>query len=124
MARVAEVNGFFPRDLLLGIEYETTLLRSYLESQNVPVATFCTSVLLPRLAEVSCIAGVRPDSVMCAACLCLVYGELAYKYRTEIAGPIGPARPDCHWGHNCRTASHNASHAQRFNHVCDQTRQG
>ena len=27
-------------------------------------------------------------------------------------------RNDCHWGINCRTMTHNKSHADRFNHMC------
>jgi E3 ubiquitin-protein ligase CHFR len=66
------------------------------------------------------------DSVFCQQCFKKVASDLAFEYRKSIPDADLPpevvARPKCHWGKNCRTATHNSSHAGRYNHICEQTR--
>ena len=47
-------------------------------------------------------------------------------WRHHILFPLLPdslaQRPDCWWGSNCRTQKTNAAHAEKYNHVCEQTK--
>ncbi|KAA6325517.1 MAG: hypothetical protein EZS28_054058, partial [Streblomastix strix] len=69
---------------------------------------------------------ITGDSPSCNACFIRIAGKLLLKYRLGIDKNDLPnqfkSKPNCYWGHNCRTQSHNVGHAQRFNHLCRQTR--
>ena len=113
---------------LLDNPYETAILVNYLNSKQIPLNTFASAVLVPRLGNLQCesFPNVTPDSYLCSMCYNKMVCELAYAYRKEIPAADLPQavaqRPDCHWGYKCRTQQHNAGHAQRFNHICAQTR--
>ncbi|KAJ3045169.1 hypothetical protein HK097_001264 [Rhizophlyctis rosea] len=69
---------------------------------------------------------VSKDDAACYGCAMHIFDELCYLYRQNLAVDSLPARAknrnDCWWGRNCRTQLHNPQHAQRLNHVCEQTR--
>mmetsp|Transcript_26074 Transcript_26074/g.40795 ORF Transcript_26074/g.40795 Transcript_26074/m.40795 type:complete len:380 (-) Transcript_26074:583-1722(-) len=63
---------------------------------------------------------------LCPQCINRLFASLAYGWREGLQKSELPtaaaAKPDCHWGSNCRTQRHNPGHASRFNHCCVQTR--
>lgn len=69
---------------------------------------------------------ITPTSITCRYCAEHIFSELCYLYREELQVDVLPAavtgRPDCWYGRECRTQSHNRSHAVRLNHICPQTR--
>ena len=122
--------GFHPT-LLLDNAHETQILQTHLLAKQIPTHTFVKDVLVAKFAagELSLPThpGATADSLFCPQCFKKVASSLAYEYRAAIPKDDLPAdvtsRHDCHWGRNCRTAPHNASHAGRYNHICAQTRQ-
>ncbi|KAK2948469.1 putative E3 ubiquitin-protein ligase CHFR [Blattamonas nauphoetae] len=70
---------------------------------------------------------LKKDTAVCFHCLQRVVNHLFLVYRTAIPKDDLPPEikslPDCYYGKNCRTQTHKAPHAVRFNHICDQTRQ-
>ena len=62
----------------------------------------------------------------CGRCAEDAFSQLLYKYRQAIpAGDLPDAvtrRPNCWYGKECRTQSHNHAHAEQKNHICDNTR--
>jgi len=70
---------------------------------------------------------VTSKTIGCKNCANAVLGQLLYMYREKLIKkhdlPLEvTSRSDCHWGKNCRTQYHNLPHAQRFNHICEQTK--
>eukprot|EP01116_Phalansterium_solitarium_P006739 TRINITY_DN1909_c0_g1_i1.p1 TRINITY_DN1909_c0_g1~~TRINITY_DN1909_c0_g1_i1.p1 ORF type:complete len:317 (-),score=92.77 TRINITY_DN1909_c0_g1_i1:80-1030(-) len=110
---------------------EVRILREYLTDHKL-TASDAWKELLAGLAAGTVSAemnGVEVKSgelVACLACAVKLFASLCYDYRTKLA-TLGwreyvAKRPDCHWGRNCRTQTHNAAHAERFNHVCEQSK--
>ena len=122
--------GFHPT-LLLDNAHETQILQTHLLAKQIPTHTFVKDVLVAKFAAGELTLPTHPgataDSLFCPQCFKKVASSLAYEYRAAIPKDDLPAdvtsRHDCHWGRNCRTAPHNASHAGRYNHICAQTRQ-
>ncbi|TPX38995.1 hypothetical protein SeLEV6574_g07473 [Synchytrium endobioticum] len=69
---------------------------------------------------------VDPGRLACVMCAKAIFGEMVFLYMKEVPRAELPARfqnrISCWYGRNCRTALHNALHAERLNHSCDQTR--
>ncbi|TPX65324.1 hypothetical protein SpCBS45565_g05260 [Spizellomyces sp. 'palustris'] len=69
---------------------------------------------------------VAADTIACTTCATRLFCEICYLYREDIDPEALPtavrSRPDCWYGRECRTQSHNVMHAQRLNHVCPRTR--
>jgi E3 ubiquitin-protein ligase CHFR len=72
---------------------------------------------------------VRPDTVCCRRCATDIFAALLYGYRVSIPHNELPltvtSRKDCYYGVNCRTqfgGNNSSQHAQRLNHICEQTR--
>ena len=128
--KLREWNVAFTPTLLLQNAHETSILQNYLLANNIDTVTFFQNVLLVKFENKELALPDFPnaslDSYCCSGCTKKVASDLAYEYRRAIPRDDLPAevtaRSDCHWGKNCRTAPHNASHAGRFNHVCPQTR--
>ncbi|XP_021355138.1 E3 ubiquitin-protein ligase CHFR-like, partial [Mizuhopecten yessoensis] len=118
-------------NLILDNHHESDIFKNYLEKSNLSVKY----VLDQCLAKVDTgeftfrdptAVPINGDTPLCYPCALRKFKDLAYLFRFSIPKANLPgevtARPDCHWGKNCRTQRHNINHAQRFNHVCDQTR--
>ncbi|XP_072042861.1 E3 ubiquitin-protein ligase CHFR-like [Amphiura filiformis] len=69
---------------------------------------------------------VTSETPVCYTCGMKNFQQLAYQYRKDVPRDQLPAevlsRSNCYWGKNCRTQFNKPLHAQRFNHICDQTR--
>ncbi|KAH7818093.1 Histone H2A [Monocercomonoides exilis] len=69
---------------------------------------------------------ITQNTECCTYCFNKVAGVLFLKFREQIDPNLIPAamkgKPDCWWGKNCRTQNHSLAHAQKYNHVCPQTR--
>mmetsp|Transcript_54060 Transcript_54060/g.113002 ORF Transcript_54060/g.113002 Transcript_54060/m.113002 type:complete len:109 (-) Transcript_54060:302-628(-) len=78
---------------------------------------------IPDLAAAAA-AGLLLQPWLCRACVDSAAAALFYAWRLRpgAAAAAAAGRPDCHWGVNCRTQRHNPGHAERYNHVCPQTR--
>jgi E3 ubiquitin-protein ligase CHFR len=129
-ARVGEFNFPMSGTLLLDNVYETNILIAHLGAKNISLATFIRDELVAKLnagLTSETFPNATRDTYMCTTCFRKLAGDLCYGYRKAIPAADLPAavtaRPNCHWGHKCRTQSHNQAHAQRFSHICDQTRQ-
>lgn len=78
-------------------------------------------------ADTSSTVALLPDDCLCHACAQRVFAQRIFAWRADqiarerTAAPTA-ALPDCYYGKNCRTQRHNAAHAAKFNHVCEQTR--
>ncbi|XP_013781661.1 E3 ubiquitin-protein ligase CHFR-like [Limulus polyphemus] len=107
--------------------FESQILVNYLNFHNKSwreLQQECIARL--ESGEFSCPDNLSSYSVLCYPCGLRNFKALAYCYRKGISNDSLPEdvtrRQDCYWGKNCRTQKHNASHAQRFNHICEQTR--
>jgi E3 ubiquitin-protein ligase CHFR len=108
--------------------FEWNVLKDYLRGQSKTVKDMlreCISRLDSGQHHCSDLR-ITSDVVTCRRCALTPMKQLVYLYRSDIPTSDLPEsarrRPDCHWGKNCRTQKHNASHAARYNHVCEQTR--
>ncbi|CAI8049022.1 E3 ubiquitin-protein ligase CHFR [Geodia barretti] len=108
--------------------FEWNVLKDYLQGQSKTVKDMlreCISRLDSGQHHCSDLR-ITSDVVTCRRCALTPMKQLVYLYRSDIPTSDLPEsarrRPDCHWGKNCRTQKHNASHAARYNHVCEQTR--
>ncbi|KAK3800307.1 hypothetical protein RRG08_020284 [Elysia crispata] len=119
--------------LIANNPHESHIFKTYLEAKGLSVRdvlAVCLAKLVNR--EYTCRDEVRLTSLngintpVCFACGFKNFQELAYCYRRDIDKDELPAevtaRPDCHWGKNCRTQTSKPEHAKRFNHICEQTR--
>jgi len=116
--------------LILSNDFESDILKQYLEARQISVAELLTECC-QRLATGSYTC---PDqhflaggsAAVCASCFQRNFAELAYQYRQDIPRDELPAdalnRPDCYWGRCCRTQKCKQAHARNFNHICEQTR--
>ncbi|XP_076340125.1 E3 ubiquitin-protein ligase CHFR-like [Tachypleus tridentatus] len=107
--------------------FESQILVNYLNSHNKSwreLQQECIAGL--ELGEFSCPDNLNSNSILCYPCGLRNFKVLAYCYRKGISNESLPEnvtrRQNCYWGKNCRTQKHNASHAQRFNHICEQTK--
>uniref|UniRef100_A0A7S4K6Y7 RING-type domain-containing protein n=1 Tax=Guillardia theta TaxID=55529 RepID=A0A7S4K6Y7_GUITH len=77
--------------------------------------------------------GARPSlrtlvdsEYLCNSCMRTLFAGIAYLWRKSLVPaelpPSVQQRPRCYYGHRCRTQTHNLSHAQRYDHACEQTR--
>ncbi|GFR59170.1 E3 ubiquitin-protein ligase CHFR [Elysia marginata] len=119
--------------LILNNAYESMIFKNYLEAKGLSVRdvlAVCLAKMVNR--EYTCQDEARITSLngintpICFTCGLKNFQDLAYCYRRDIAHEDLPAevtaRPDCHWGKNCRTQKNKPDHAKRFNHICEQTR--
>mmetsp|Transcript_43670 Transcript_43670/g.123711 ORF Transcript_43670/g.123711 Transcript_43670/m.123711 type:complete len:444 (+) Transcript_43670:147-1478(+) len=69
---------------------------------------------------------ISGDEYVCRRCGVDVIAEALYEYRASLPRPSLPQRAqaqtqNCWWGRNCRTQNRD-HHAQKLNHICEQTR--
>lgn len=117
--------------LIMDNLYESEILKDYLETKGLAVQDVL-NVCLEKMQEgtYTCPDQARynmtGETPLCYACGLRNFKVLAYQYRFDIPPEELPAtvtaRPDCYWGKNCRTQRNRPQHAQRFNHICNQTR--
>jgi hypothetical protein len=66
------------------------------------------------------------DYECCVLCASEAFGQLLYNYREGIPAAELPdavtRRPNCWYGNECRTQSHNYAHAEQKNHICENTK--
>lgn len=68
---------------------------------------------------------IKSNDAVCDTCWKDLWFQMVFYYRTQVNFDMPKAikdRPDCYWGVNCRTMSHNTDHARRYNHILFQTR--
>lgn len=117
--------------LVLDNPHESNIIKSYLEVSHISVSQLwadCLAHLVTGEYTTMHNQMVKDgmNTVLCYACSLWIFKDLAYSYRKNIPKDQLPgevtSRPDCYWGHNCRTQRSKPEHARRFNHICDQTR--
>ncbi|BBN17086.1 E3 ubiquitin-protein ligase CHFR [Marchantia polymorpha subsp. ruderalis] len=122
-----------PIETYSGNTYEQEVTRQYMAEQGLTLQAVMRD-WLPRLDTGQ--AGqprnalhmqqrVTSCSAVCDKCAEEVIAHLLYEFRrfvpkTELP-PDAAGRPDCWYGHECRTQIHKESHARKLNHVCDPT---
>jgi len=69
---------------------------------------------------------VSSHDICCKACATNIFSQLIYSYREAIPKTEFPQetqiKPDCYYGNECRSQSHNVSHSLRYNHICKNTK--
>jgi E3 ubiquitin-protein ligase CHFR len=68
---------------------------------------------------------VPSSKVVCYKCGLKLFKELAFQFRQqmkpdEIHSNALRQRDNCYYGRHCRTQYTKLTHAQKFNHACDQ----
>merc|ERR1711879_236717 len=81
---------------------------------------------LPAADGLSFPAGPLSNVNSCRPCAHDVMKGLVYSLRERIPAAELPAqacgRSNCWYGRGCRTQAHKREHAERLNHICEQTR--
>ncbi|KAL2613592.1 hypothetical protein R1flu_025284 [Riccia fluitans] len=122
-----------PRRTYMGNSYEQEVTRQYMAEQSLSLQAVIQD-WLPRLdtgqagqprSVVPMQHNITSCSAVCDNCAEDVVAHLLYEFRkfvpkTELP-PDAAGRPDCWYGHECRTQHHKESHARKLNHVCDPT---
>ncbi|RUS79152.1 hypothetical protein EGW08_013099 [Elysia chlorotica] len=119
--------------LILNNAYESRIFKNYLEAKGLSVRDLlaaCLAKLVNRVYTCTDAARIATqngiNTPICYACGIKNFQDLAYCYRRDIDKEELPAevtaRPDCHWGKNCRTQVGKPEHSRKFNHICEQTR--
>jgi len=139
-------DAWFPPEvmgrLLIDSQFESKILTDHLASKRMTkedLFDWCVSQLdsgqisLPsRLNSglgrpypgMVVIEEVKGDSLVCYNCALKFFKEIAYSYRAGLSPadlPLSARRPDCWWGHECRTAKTKPEHAAKLNHICEKT---
>ncbi|KAI8618814.1 glycoside hydrolase superfamily [Chytriomyces sp. MP71] len=120
-------------------QFERQALKDALVTHHIPVQTVFGEGLAKleagtyRVAASTCLsvvdggATVAGEDYVCQSCAGRVFAELAYLYRRDMDPTLLPdavtGRTNCWYGHECRTQSHNSSHAGRLNHICENIKQ-
>ncbi|KAM8865357.1 E3 ubiquitin-protein ligase CHFR isoform 1-T2 [Synchiropus picturatus] len=108
-------------------EYESEILQNYLCSRSMTwrdmVREACRDVRQGKYTLSD--PGITARCPLCKPCASEVLKEVAYRFRENIPASELPdevrSRPDCCWGRNCCRQVWSQPHAQRLNHVCEQT---
>ncbi|KAM9811004.1 E3 ubiquitin-protein ligase CHFR [Neosynchiropus ocellatus] len=109
-------------------EYESEILQNYLSSRSMTwrdmVREACRDVRQGKYTLSD--PGITAWCPLCIPCASEVLKEVAYRFRENIPASELPdevtRRPDCCWGRNCCRQVWSQPHAQRLNHVCEQSR--
>jgi E3 ubiquitin-protein ligase CHFR len=113
--------------LFVGNTIEQAILQQYLDTAKVGTKTLwalCVEKLKAGewVPSITSVKGPIKDSTVCRPCAQRVFSSLLYHFRRAIPRDSLPPevanRADCWYGIECRTAKHNVSHAQSYNHVC------
>uniref|UniRef100_A0A915JCY5 RING-type domain-containing protein n=1 Tax=Romanomermis culicivorax TaxID=13658 RepID=A0A915JCY5_ROMCU len=66
---------------------------------------------------------LKSKSIICLACALKNLRDLAYEYRKRLqVEDKFRKRPNCWYGRNCRTQKTKLAHAEKLNHICEQTK--
>jgi len=120
-------NGAFGGNL-----FEKQILDEYLQLKGIS-ATDCYKACLAKLdaseskySRTSMTPNINSQNHGCLNCANSLFSDLVFDYTKAIPKqdlpPSGQNRPDCYYGRNCRTQTHNVNHRNKYNHVCDQTK--
>jgi E3 ubiquitin-protein ligase CHFR len=120
--------NFIPFDCLNSNSYERQILLEYMESKGLSaqgVFNQCCEKL--RNGEITFSNPSRSTSTICCnLCALKLFNEVLYPYRASIPQSELPSRArgrdNCWYGRECRTQTHNAEHARKLNHICENTR--
>lgn len=119
-----------PQDAFGKNSVERDILCDYLTSKGLSVQSVFLSICSKldnremnlRLGN----APVQCSDYCCTKCANTVFEKLIYEYRKSIPNSDFPLnvrnKPNCDYGKECWTASRNLSHAQRYNHICENRR--
>ncbi|KIK69769.1 hypothetical protein GYMLUDRAFT_34162 [Collybiopsis luxurians FD-317 M1] len=82
--------------------------------------------LVKQLPQVSQQSASLPDwtrdNFLCEECFRAFLVENLWVWSRHRRAARGPLLEDCWYGYNCRTQTHRSSHAEKLNHLCEQTR--
>ncbi|KAL4506628.1 hypothetical protein ABPG72_000199 [Tetrahymena utriculariae] len=65
------------------------------------------------------------ETPICSECFPIIWNQIVFKYRIDIKNRLPgrySQRPNCHWGINCTTQLSKSSHAETYDHICEQAR--
>ncbi|KAJ3996684.1 hypothetical protein F5050DRAFT_1807507 [Lentinula boryana] len=62
------------------------------------------------------------DDYLCEDCFRSFLFENLWLWWRHVKSGSEPLKDNCWYGYNCRTQTHNSTHAQKLNHLCEQTR--
>ncbi|KAJ4459137.1 putative E3 ubiquitin-protein ligase CHFR [Paratrimastix pyriformis] len=121
-----------PARAIANNQVETEFLAAYLRAKGRAPNDAWNEILTKldknqwSFNEVATHATVTGRSLSCRDCFTRLVSPLLLKYRFAIPReempPEAVTRPNCFYGPACRTQSHNPGHAQKYNHICEQTR--
>ncbi|KAJ3433234.1 histone H3.1 [Anaeramoeba flamelloides] len=113
-------------------EHEKKIVKEYLNTMNITMGELYQSCLQDvtdkkfNKKEMPKYHWINKHTQICTKCWPNVFVELLYAWRSKIPNNHLPKdvtnRIDCWYGRNCRTQKHNLLHAQKLNHICEQTR--
>ena len=117
--------------LALGNGFEREVLNAHLVSKAICVPELYADCLRRAMSGeftlAPLVAGRAIDlaGATCNVCYERLFCSMAYQYRVAIPlGELPPSvvgRDNCWYGHGCRTQTHNRTHAERLNHICEPT---
>lgn len=117
-----------PPTCLNNNQYEREILINYIQSKSISpqdVYNTCMTNLENGTFTNPTYTAVTTETRVCKLCAIKVFSDLIYAYRAEIPNSELPqsvtSRPNCWYGMECRTMTHNRGHAQRYNHICPNT---
>ncbi|KAG2388793.1 hypothetical protein C9374_000232 [Naegleria lovaniensis] len=117
-----------PPTCLSNNQHERDILINYIQSKSISpqdVYNTCMTSLENGTFTNPTYTSVTTETRVCKQCAIKVFSDLIYQYRAAIPNSELPqsvtSRPNCWYGMECRTMSHNRGHAQRYNHICPNT---
>ncbi|KAL9648751.1 hypothetical protein ABK040_003687 [Willaertia magna] len=115
-----------PLGCLNNNSYERDILVNYVQSKSLTVDQLyntCVDKFESGEYTTTQYPSLTSNSKICRSCAMLVFSDLLYCYRANIPNTELPqsvtSRPNCWYGKECRTQTHNRGHSQRYNHICD-----
>eukprot|EP00826_Nyctotherus_ovalis_P029030 TRINITY_DN22894_c0_g1_i1.p1 TRINITY_DN22894_c0_g1~~TRINITY_DN22894_c0_g1_i1.p1 ORF type:complete len:210 (+),score=43.94 TRINITY_DN22894_c0_g1_i1:434-1063(+) len=116
-----------PDTAFSGNKYEQRIMQDYLNKSNLTVVKLTKEMLDKVEAGEFKFSNrhLKQTDIVCYKCFVNTWNDLMYKYRVTISGKLPLSvtkRPDCWYGRECTTQSHNNEHARKFNHICENTK--
>ncbi|CAD8171487.1 unnamed protein product [Paramecium pentaurelia] len=68
---------------------------------------------------------ILKDTSVCSQCFGLIWQQIIFRYRISIKDQMVDKiknRGQCWFGINCKTMTHNLAHAEKLDHICEQTK--
>jgi len=112
-----------------GNDVENNILVEYLKLKGLTV-TDCFKECVKRLDRGESKSEDKPNltgnDAVCDTCASTLFAQVVFDYLKAVPKRDLPAAyqnlPNCYYGKNCRTQSHNQKHRAAYSHVCDQTK--